>query len=254
MCLILLAWQTHPGYPLVIAANRDEFHDRPTASAKFWDDAPDLLAGRDLKAGGTWLGVTRTGRFAALTNFRDPQQIKPAAPSRGDLVSGFLRSGENPIDYLSRLEQSAQAYSGFSLLCGDGETISCYSNCSGRPHTLAPGIYGLSNHLLDTPWPKVAQGKSALVQAMNALPATQPLFALLRDGTQATDEALPQTGVSLEWERLLSAAFINSPGYGTRSSTIVVMNRARRVRFDEISWSVTGDEQGRVSYSFGVGG
>ena len=233
MCLILLAWQAHPDYPLGVAANRDEFFSRRTAAADFWADAPDVLAGRDLEAGGTWLGVTRGGRFAALTNFRDPARNKTGAPSRGELVYRFLSGTQSPREYLAELEAVASAHNGFNLLFGDMESLWCFSNCGEGEQALAPGVYGLSNHLLDTPWPKVARGKSALNAALHALPDEAPLFALLRDDSIAPDEALPRTGVSLEWERLLSAAFVSFPGYGTRSASILLRDAAGNVRFIE---------------------
>lgn len=233
MCLILLAWQAHPDYPLVVAANRDEFFSRRTAAADFWNDAPDVLAGRDLEAGGTWLGVARNGRFAALTNFRDPARNKQGAPSRGELVSRFLTGEQTPEAYLLELESAAERYNGFNLVFGDPGGLWCFSNCGEGEKPLLPGVYGLSNHLLDTPWPKVARGKSALHDALGALPDEQPLFALLRDDSIAPDEALPRTGVSLEWERLLSAAFVRSPAYGTRSATVVLADAAGNMRFIE---------------------
>ena len=164
MCLILVAWQAHPGYPLLVAANRDEFYARRTASADFWPESPQVLAGRDLEAGGTWLGITRQGRFAALTNYRDPSSHKPQAPSRGKLVADFLR-GKDSIDaYLDTLD--AIAYNGFNLLLGDGKQLIAFSNITMQRHELAPGVYGLSNALLDTPWPKVGAGKTALETAL----------------------------------------------------------------------------------------
>lgn len=233
MCLILLAWQVHPDYPLVVAANRDEFLSRRTAAADFWDDAPDVLAGRDLQAGGTWLGVTRDGRFAALTNYRDPARVKASAPSRGELVSRFLTGSLSPPEYLAELAAVAGAYNGFNLLFGDADSLWCFSNCGEGERRLDPGVYGLSNHLLDTPWPKVARGKSALGAALQALPDEAPLLALLRDDRIAPDEVLPRTGLSMEWERLLSAAFIRSPEYGTRSATVLLRDRTGMVRFVE---------------------
>jgi len=233
MCLILMAWHAHPAYPLVIAANRDEFYARPTAPAGFWPDAPHVLAGRDLQAGGTWLGLTRTGRFAALTNYRDPENIKADAPSRGELVSRFLVEDESPDSFMTMLAASAPGYNGFNLLFSDGDKLCYFSNCGDTPRRLGPGIYGLSNHLLDTPWPKVARGKSALAEALRCLPNTEVMFALLKDDTIAPDQELPRTGVSLEWERLLSAAFIRSETYGTRSSTVIIVAADRRIRFEE---------------------
>lgn len=244
MCLILLAWQAHPGYPLVVAANRDEFFARPTAAAGFWDEAPDILAGRDLSAGGTWMGITRQGRFAALTNFREPGKNRPQAPSRGKLVSDFLAGTMSAPDYLEKLSRTSAAYNGFNLLCGSqNQGLWHCSNRSesGEPHRLVAGIYGLSNHLLDTPWPKVAQGKSDLAKALAALPQDQPLFELLRDANVHQDDQLPRTGVSLEWERILSAAFvIGMPDYGTRSSTVLCFDRQQFLSFDEQTWLPAG--------------
>jgi len=236
MCLILLAWKAHPHYPLVVAANRDEFFARPTASADFWPEAPHVLGGRDLQAGGTWLGVTRDGRFAALTNYRDPAQVRTDAPSRGELVARFLRGAERPPEFAAWLESMAGACNGFNLIYGDTTALHYFSNCGERPRRLDAGIYGLSNHLLDTPWPKVAKGKSALALALQALPDDAPLMAVLRDDSPAADEDLPRTGVSLEWERLLSAAFVRSPAYGTRSSTVLIVDANGRMRFDEVSF------------------
>lgn len=239
MCLILLAWKAHPSYPLVIAANRDEFFARPTAVADFWDDGERVLAGRDLSAGGTWMGITRQGRFAALTNFREPGNNRPEAPSRGQLVSDFLSGTMPAVDYLDELSPRSTAFNGFNLLCGDMMGgLWHFSNRTerGAPHRLAGGIYGLSNHLLDTPWPKVAHGKSNLTIALAALPQDAPLFELLRDANIHKDEQLPRTGVSLEWERILSAAFVQTPNYGTRSSTVVSVDGRRFVSFDEQTW------------------
>ena len=172
MCLILVAWRVHADYPLVVAANRDEFFARPTAPAAFWNDAPQVLAGRDLDAGGTWMGVTRSGRFAALTNFRDPAQNRIGAPSRGALVAGFLRGREAPQTYFEGIAARRRECNGYNLLACDGETLCWSSNMGGRPRSLAPGVYGVSNHLLDTPWPKVGAGKTALAHALGSLPNT----------------------------------------------------------------------------------
>lgn len=248
MCLILVAWRAHHEFSLVVAANRDEYYRRPTASAAFWPDHPQVLAGRDLEAGGTWLGMTRNGRFAALTNFRDPARQKPAAPSRGALVAGFL-TGDTAIDaYLDALP--AADYNGFNLLLGDGERLVAFSNVSMTRHALPPGLYGLSNHHLDTPWPKVSSGKTALEAALGALPDEAPLFRLLHDGTVHPDAVLPTTGVPLEWERLLSAAFVRSPDYGTRSSTVLTCSAGNVVTFDEQTWLAGGAAGARQRYRF----
>lgn len=239
MCLILVAWRARPDYPLVVAANRDEFFARRSASAEFWPDQSAILAGRDLAAGGTWLGITRGGRFAALTNFRAPARHRADAPSRGRLVADFL-AGEAAID--TCLDGLAAAeYNGFNLLLGDGDRLVASSNVSMARHELAPGVYGLSNALLDTPWPKVGAGKAALTAALAALPDETALWRLLRDPTIHADAALPVTGVPLEWERLLSAAFVRGPDYGTRCSTLVTFRADGKVTFDEQSWLPGGE-------------
>ncbi len=252
MCLILMAWQAHPEYPLVVAANRDEFFARPTAPAAFWPEAPQVLAGRDLEAGGTWLGVARNGRFAALTNYRDPAQTRQGAPSRGGLVSRFLTGAQSGEEYLAELETVADRYNGFNLIFGDQRDLWCFSNCGEGERRLSPGIYGLSNHLLDTPWPKVARGKSALSASLQALPDEAPLFSLLRDDSLAPDEVLPRTGVGLEWERLLSAAFVRSPGYGTRSATVLLRDKLGGVRFTEQEYLPDASPGERRQFAFAV--
>lgn len=234
MCLILFAWKRDKNFPLVLLANRDEFYDRPTAPAAFWEDARSLLAGRDLRAGGTWLGITGKGRFAALTNYRDPATVKDNAPSRGKLVSDFLQGRQAPEAYLHRLSQRAARYNGFSLLVGNPDELFYFSN-RGTQTRLSPGIYGMSNHLLDTPWPKVERGKQAFRDLLERerRPAPEALLALLADRSRPPDEGLPATGVGLEWERVLSPLFIESPIYGTRSSTVLLIDRRERVTFIE---------------------
>jgi uncharacterized protein with NRDE domain len=248
MCLILIAWQVHPDFPLVVAANRDEFFARPTASAGFWTDAPGVLAGRDLDAGGTWLGVTREGRFAALTNYRDPAQNRPGLRSRGALVAEFLLGQTTPQAYLAGIKEDC--YNGYNLLLSDGAGLWWSSNINHQQRQLAPGIYGLSNHLLDTPWPKVGAGKTALAEALAALPDERPLSALLTNQQVHPDPALPATGVPLEWERLLSAAFVRSPDYGTRSSTVITLRRDGWLNFDEQAWRAGAQPDVRVRYRF----
>lgn len=250
MCLILVAWRVHHDFPLVVAANRDEFFARPTAAAAFWAEAPQLLAGRDLDAGGTWMGITRSGRFAALTNFRDPAQNRSDAPSRGALVANFLSSDEAPPDCVERSAVQGRRCNGYNLLLGDGATLWYCSNRGGASRALPPGVYGLSNHLLDTPWPKVGAGKTALAGALDELPDNAALFDLLRDERIHPDADLPQTGVPLDWERLLSAAFVHSPDYGTRSSTVMLGDRDGWISFDEQTW-LPGMQRGqRRRYRF----
>lgn len=250
MCLILLAWRVHPDYPLVVAANRDEAFARPTAPASFWAESPDVLAGRDLQAGGTWLGITREGRFAALTNFRDPAADRPDAVSRGTLVSDFLRGAQSPPAYFAAIAPRSRSYNGFNLLAGDGENLAWFSNVEGTPRQLEPGIYGICNHLLDTPWPKVQAAKSALAGAIAELPDDSGLFRLLRDDSVHPDDSLPRTGIGLEWERLLSAAFVRTPGYGTRNSTVLRVGNDGWTVLDEKTWLEGGAPGGRRRYRF----
>jgi uncharacterized protein with NRDE domain len=252
MCLIVMAWRAHPEIPCLIAANRDEFHGRPTAAAHWWTDRPEVLAGRDLVAGGTWIGITRTGRFAAVTNFRDPAQTLADAPSRGSLVRSFLESSASVAEGLANLRQVGADYNGFSLLFSDGERLGVYESMRGEGRELGPGIFGLSNHLLDTPWPKVRSAKSRLHEALREGAEPQSVLAILRDETPAPDEQLPRTGVKLQTERLLSSAFIRSADYGTRSSTLIRIDRSRAVCFDEWSWDGMGAEVGRVNLRFAL--
>lgn len=234
MCLILFAWKMHENFPLILAANRDEFYERPTAPAAFWEDAPGLLAGRDLREGGTWLGITRKGRLAALTNYRDPATLKDGAPSRGKLVADFLRGRRTPEAYLHRLSPKAAQYNGFGLLVGNPSELYYFSN-RGTQILLLPGVHGISNHLLDTPWPKVERGKQAFRDLLEREKAPSPdtMFALLADRSRPPDEQLPDTGVGLERERVFSPLFIESPLYGTRSSTVLMIDRSGRVTFVE---------------------
>ncbi len=255
MCLVLVVWRVHPLYPCLVAANRDEFHARPAARAEWWPDHPQILAGRDLEAGGTWLGLTHAGRFAALTNYRDPQQRRTDAPgvvtpSRGALVTAMLESGASVAEGLAYLRGVGANYNAFNLIFSDGERLGIYESVLREGRELGPGIYGLSNHLLDTPWPKVQNAKSRLESALLEMAGTAPLLALLRDDRPAPDAQLPQTGVSLEWERLLSSAFVRAPDYGTRCSTIIRIDTGGRAYFDEWSWDAVGADIGRTSLRF----
>lgn len=235
MCLILIAYKTDPRCPFIVAANRDEFYERPTRAADFWPGHFDILGGRDLRDGGTWLGITRKGRFAALTNFRDPASVKPDAPSRGNLVSRFLTGDDDADRYLAYLKEIGPQYNGFSMLFGHPETLYYYCNRSGGGGILTPGVHALSNALLDTSWPKVQRGKEELARIVreNRWRDTEALFELLADRSRPPDESLPQTGVGLEWERILSPLFIESPAYGTRCSTVMTITGNRRVTFEE---------------------
>ncbi|MBI1906725.1 MAG: NRDE family protein [Rhodocyclales bacterium] len=250
MCLIVVAWQSHPDYPLIVAANRDEFLARPSAPAHWWTDEPELLAGRDLEAGGTWMGVSRSGRFAALTNYRDPTRHVPGAPSRGALVRDCLKASSTPLTTLERIAAQSASYAGFNLLASDGTSLAIHESTTGSVRALAPGIYGLSNHLLDTPWPKVRRAHAHFISAIMQLPDDTELLALLTDPTPAEDVHLPVTGVSPEWERWLSPAFIRAPGYGTRCSTVITQDRAGHTRVAEWSWSDDATLRGQVVHTF----
>ena len=238
MCIILFAYKVHPGYPLVLLANRDEFYDRATDPAAAWADFPEVFGGRDLVGGGTWLGIAkRSGRVAAVTNYREPGAAK-GVRSRGDLVADYLKSDESVADYLSSVRKRREDYSGFNLLLGefDGnvQALYYYSNRGADAVLLEPGIYGLSNHLLDTPWPKVRKGTEFLSQFIT-LPdlETQPLFTLLADESLADDADLPDTGVGYEIEKALSAIFIRTPNYGTRCSTVVTVSDDLEMELNE---------------------
>jgi uncharacterized protein with NRDE domain len=250
MCLILLAWRSHPQQKLLVAANRDEFYARPAAPAQFWHDAPHILAGRDLEQGGTWLGVTLSGRFAALTNVRNLQ-----APlgnlSRGLLVSDFLNSDVAPEQFLQQLQPELPNYSPFNLLLCDGKHL-YYGNSTGDICELQPGVYGLSNAALDTPWPKVATGKEALLKLTANEPDTEQLFEILADKDQADETALPDTGVGITLEKQLSPRFIHFDVYGTRCSTVVTYSHAGEIHFLEKQFDETGQEADSRNYVFAV--
>ncbi len=235
MCLILFAWDCHPDYSLILAANRDEFYARPTAPADWWPELPGVLAGRDLQGGGTWLGVDRRGRWAALTNFRDPADRLGHPRSRGLLVRDFLAGDAGPLVYLETVAAAPDAYRPFNLLAGDARCAAWFGSRKGVVESLTPGLHGLSNALLDTPWPKLAEGQAALAEllARPGSPDPEDLFALLADPAIAPDEHLPATGVPQEWERLLSARFIHAPGYGTRCSTLLLFHRDGSIRLVE---------------------
>jgi uncharacterized protein with NRDE domain len=223
MCLVVLGWQALPEFPFVVAANRDEFHGRPSARAGFWSDAPDLLAGRDLKAMGTWMGVARSGRFAAVTNYRGATEAS-APSSRGALVTGFLKGSLGPAEYTASVRETASSYSGFNLLVADGKELWWLSNRDGNPRRLTPGIYGLGNLLLDSP--EVEAAKLGFSAALQATPAPEPLFAEL------------------------AKAKIVHPLYGTRCSTVLLRRPDGTTRYAERSFSPEGSEDGTVQYEF----
>lgn len=243
MCLALIAWQSHPDFPLVVAANRDEFYTRATRPAAWWGQAVSLLAGRDEEAGGTWLGINRRGRFALLTNVRAPSERNPHAPTRGALVVSALQSGAPLGPWLQNLAARSHVYNGFNLLVGDalgmpgrgrGPELHYHSNRLGEPpRQLDPGIYGLSNAFLDTPWPKVTRAVGRFACQIASRVDPDALLALMADRALAPDRALPSTGVPLEWERVLSAIQIRANGYGTRTTTVITVRSDGLVGFVE---------------------
>jgi uncharacterized protein with NRDE domain len=227
MCLLVLAWNAHPRYRLVVAANRDEYHERPTAALGCWPAPDDILAGRDLRAGGTWLGMDRRRRFGIVTNFRDLMRAPPEAPSRGRLIPGYLTGAGDPREYLAALEAEAMGYGGFNLLLADDESL-WYASNRGTPfaRALSPGVHGLSNERLDTPWPKLLRVRRGFEEWLRGGIGVESreLFALLADRAPATAaEGPPSTGLSPAWERTLSSPFVLNESYGTRSSTIAAI-------------------------------
>lgn len=244
MCLIVLAWRPGHAQPLLLAANRDEFYDRPSQPLAEWADVPGVLAGRDLQAGGTWLGVGPGGRFAALTNIRDPGQAQ-GSRSRGELPVAFLAGSHSVEDFLQHLNEQRQHYSGFNLLLGDHHQLWHFNSLEGRTRVLAEGVYGLSNADLDTPWPKLQRAKQALRNELHE-PHPQQLLKLLADPTRAADADLPQTGIGLTGERLLSSVFIASVTYGTRASTALIVNADGSRVLAERSFGSNGSYLGEV--------
>ncbi len=256
MCLLLVAWQQHPRWPLVVAANRDEFHARPARRAEWWT-SPRVLAGRDEQAGGTWMGVAEGGQWAGLTNYREPSRPRKGWRSRGRLVLDAL--GHSQEDFRANLDPDTLQtdYDGLNLLFGDRYHLFYVSNRDRPLRRLAPGFHGLSNGLLNDPWPKVHRGCDALQQALpEALdhtidgPETEPLFTLLRDRWCPPDHELVDTGVSLAWERRLAPMFIRSPEYGTRCSTLLLMGADGSVHFAERWFDAGGEPQGTRHFQF----
>jgi uncharacterized protein with NRDE domain len=234
MCLIFIALKNHPKYKLIVAANRDEFYDRKTAPASYWEDHPQILGGRDLQASGTWLGMTKSGRIGMVTNFRDPKNIHPKAPSRGKLVTDFLLDTSSGEKYLEKIEGHAKKYNGFSLIAGTVDDLYYLTNYREGVIILNSGLFGLSNHLLETPWPKVENGKNRIQLLLKAASVKdEDLFDILQDEAVSPDEKLPDTGLELPLERAMSAAFIRTSGYGTRCSTVIMVDYSNEVNFME---------------------
>lgn len=255
MCLILFANNFHSKYKLILAANRDEFYDRPSTEANYWKDYPNLLAGKDLKANGTWLGITRQGKIAAVTNFRDfySQKEKTEFKSRGNLVTKYLTENFSPKEFSTYLSIHGIEYNGFNLIFGTPDELYHYSNISNTTTKVENGIHGLSNHLLDTAWPKVHSGKLRCRKILSTDEVSiDEIFNLLSDDKQFDDELLPDTGVGLEYERVLSSIFIKSPIYGTRSSSLITVDQNNNVFFSEKTFNWKTGNYNTVKFEFQI--
>ena len=250
MCLILFAYRRHPDYPLIVIANRDEYYARPSRDAHWWDDA-DVYAGRDLEAGGTWLGVNRRGRFAAVTNVREPGAMSPGKRSRGDLTREFLAGNAEARDYLQQLAQRDQEYAGFNLLLGNAQQLWFYSNRERQVQRIDAGVYGVSNGVFDEPWPKLRTGRQELTALLDGEVDHEQLMEILTDHRTAEDHELPSTGVTLDIERLLSSRFIRSPDYGTRACSVVTMGGGH-IEFSEQNFIDAEHAGARVFEAFDI--
>jgi uncharacterized protein with NRDE domain len=253
MCLLVVAHQQHAQYRLIVAANRDEFHDRPALPATYWADDKTILGGRDLQGGGTWLAVNRAGQFAAITNVRTPRNITPVR-SRGLIISDYLNNREPASDFISDLTKLGAGYEGFNLLASDTNSTAWYSNFSHQSRALAPGVYGLSNHLLDTPWPKVNRIKADFIAAQT-LPEdslVEALFKALANEQSAPDKELPDTGISREFEKILSPIFISGDNYGTRCSTVILVSHSGELTFLERRFGPNKSFLGESAYKFEI--
>lgn len=252
MCLVFISLNNHPQYKVIVAANRDEFYERKTMPAAFWKDQPEIVGGRDMQATGTWMAMNTNGKIALVTNYRDPANINPKAPSRGKLVSDFLEGNKNPQQYLQELESKANQYNGFNLLVGHLDEWWYLSNYKTGIQKLEPGIYGLSNRLLDTAWPKVVRGKQKFLSVIEYDVLPEELFSMLKDEQRAEDQILPDTGVGLERERALSSMFIKTKGYGTRCSTVLLVDKEDRVQYYERTYNLETFEYSTRGYRFDV--
>lgn len=254
MCLICFSLNHHPRYKLIVAANRDEFYDRSTAPADYWSDHPEILGGRDLEARGTWMAMTRSGRISLIANYRDPENIDPNAPSRGQLVSEYLIQKNHPEDFLKSVKLGAKKYNGFNLIAGDQNELWYLSNYQNTIQKIENGFYALSNHLLETPWPKVIRIKEKLAPFFQKEEIDPEIVIdALYDGLRAPDNQLPDTGIGLERERELSSMFIKTPNYGTRCSTVVLVDRQDQVLFSERTYDLKSFVHTTRVFQFGVG-
>ena len=239
MCLLLLAYKSHPNYKIILAANRDEFYKRPTLPLHNWKNHPELFAGKDLEGKGTWLGITKTGKLAAITNYRDMASIKKNAPTRGKLVTDFLMNKIPAEKYSDILIKTTKIYNGYNLIYGEINNLYYFSNLNDKALKFSPGIYGLSNHLLDTPWPKVIKSKKKFSKILEeTIPSKYELFELLLDSEIFPEKELPNSGLSKELEKMVSPIFTSSDEYGTRSSSVILIDNENNVHFMEKSLNV----------------
>lgn len=252
MCILFIAVQQHPDYPLIIAANRDEYYNRPTDASDWWPEAPSLLAGRDLRAGGTWMGMTQQGKIAALTNIRAPHTLMDNAQSRGELVSGYLMNQVEDDEYADKLRHSKANYNGYNLLFGQWDHLQVYNNHLDTLEPLTPGFYGLSNANLNSPWPKVNAGVKELKDYCQHADSIEPerLFNLLQNTEKAADDMLPVTGAPPQWEKLLSSIFIETPSYGTRCSTLILIDQLHQATWIEHNYDDNSQSQPEQHYKF----
>ncbi len=250
MCLIMIAYRTHPKYKLVVAANRDEYYERPTAPAGWWPKEHVVMAGKDLQGDGTWLGITRSGKWAGITNFREKKEPLEGAISRGQLVKDYLISNKGAPVFMKGIREKVDKYNGFSLVLGDSERLWYFSNRENELRVLPAGIYALANSLLDTPWPNTIRGKAMFSQLVdhNLNLPIDSLFELLGDTEIAPDDQLPDIGMDIEIERAISPIFVKTPKYGTRSSTVILMDNAGTIYFEER----TVDPKGQNRFCFSI--
>ena len=244
MCLIAFAYKKHPNFPLIIIANRDEFYERPTKAVHFWDDAPHILAGKDLRMNGSWLGVSKSRRFAAITNYRDPSRPETGLLSRGAIVKSFLNTEKTSVDFVKELRGNKDLYGGFNVLLYDGEQMRHYNNVFDEHTVVVPGVHSVSNATLNSPWPKATFAAKVLQQAIDKETIeTNQLISLLENDVIASEDILPDTGVGIYLERALSAAFVKLPNYGTRCSTAITINKKGHIQLQERTY-----EQGKFAF------
>ncbi len=252
MCLILFGINNHPKYHLILAANRDEFYNRPTLAAHWWQGSSNILGGRDGKSQGTWLAINRSGKIAAVTNYRDIKNNKTDALSRGKLTQTFLESTKSPQNYLQTLKSNAHLYNGFNLLLYKKKQLFYFSNYENKIRTLESGFYGLSNGLLNNSWPKVKNGKKTLENSVKKTFTSKDIFELLQDKQEPSEDFLPRTGLPVDWEKALSRTFIQKDGYGTRCSTLILITYQGEVEYKELTYNSKGKPLFKQCYNYSI--